>query len=166
MEGGRLKGVHIILVPHENKNALLNRFVSSISPFVAIDFDCSLPHILKGIDSQESIIILEEDGILQALSDVYTLVKQDRPIIINSLNTLKAMAKVSSNGKEWSRRYFKQLIYLTIAGRARSDLMALILHFYKKEELKSLQERSWFKPYESLVDGIWLSSIDGLNQLI
>lgn len=163
MSEGRLRGTHLVIVPLSGRRASLKRFAEGLGRFTAIDLDCSLQQAVEGAEL-EAEGRLEGGGIVEVVSDIYSLGRVPC-LVVNSLNTVQAMARVASRGKEWNRKYFRYLVALTTACRARSELTFFLLTFGRFDELRGLKDKKWFRPYGSLVDAIWILGESGLMPL-
>lgn len=155
------KGVHLIVVPYVGRAELIRRFLSNLGGFVVLDLDCYIPGIASYLPSDGARVLLEGGDLLSAVVDVYSLPKSDSAILVNSLNTVQALARAAFPGKEWNRAYFRHLVYLTAACRARSPSVFLLYNFYRTNEIANMAERKWFRPYRGLVDDVFVLGEDG-----
>jgi len=159
------KGVHLVIVPYVGRSRLIRRFVSTLGSFVALDLDCYFPSFASYLPPDGAQVLVEGGDLLNAIVDVYSLPKSDSTIVVNSLNTIQAFAKVTFPGKDWNRAYFRYLVYFAAACRARSPSVFLLYSLYRTNELRGMNDKKWFRPYRGLVDDVMVLGEGGLTPL-
>jgi hypothetical protein len=158
-------GVHLVVVPLSEKPYLLRRWGSEVGRFTAIDFDCSLLPIFPQGEKGKPKLLLEGGDVLSAIEDIYGLEKGDGPLVVNSLGTLQAVARASGGERDWSRRFFKYVVYLSVACRARSDSSLFIVNSVREGGARDLLRMGWVRLCTSALDGTWVLSEDGLSHI-
>jgi hypothetical protein len=158
-------GVHLVVVPFSERRVLLRRWASGVERFTAVDFDSSLYPLLSPESLRGCRLLLEGGSVLAALKDVYSLERGDDPIIVNSLGTLQAMARASGGQKDWSRRFFKYILYMGVACRARSPSSLFVLNSVREGGVRGLLGAGWVKMCSGAFDGTWILSEGGLSRL-
>ena len=151
-------------MPYAHRRLLLQSWASSLAGFTAIDFDCSLHPLLSDPPLERSYVVLEGKDVLSALVDVYALPKGERPILVNSLGTLRAMAMAAGGEKDWSRRFFRYVAYLTVACKARAGSAFFLLNSFREGNVRHLLGASWVRLCEGTFDGTWILSEEGLSR--
>lgn len=158
-------GVHLVIVPFAERRSLLRRWASGVERYTAVDFDGSLYPLLSPASLDGCRLLLEEGSLLAAVKDVYSLQRSDNPIITNSLGTLQAMARASGGQKDWSRRFFKYVVYMAVACRARAASSLFLLNSVREGDVRSLLGAGWVKMCSSALEGTWILSEEGLSRL-
>jgi hypothetical protein len=158
-------GVHLVVVPFSERRPLIRRWAAGVGRYTVIDFDSSLYPILSPSSSDGCRLLLEGGSLLSALRDVYSLRRSDEPILVNSLGTLQAMARASGGEKDWSRRFFKYVVYMAVACRARAGSSLFVLNSVREGGVRRLLGAGWVKLCSEAFDGAWVLSEEGLNRL-
>jgi len=158
-------GVHLVVVPFSERRSLLRRWASGVGRFTAIDFDSSLYPLLSPTSLDRCRLLLEGGSLLAALKDVYSLQRSDDPIIVNSLGTLQSMARASGGQKDWSRRFFKYVVYMAVGCRARAGSSLFLLNLVREGGIRGLLGAGWVKLCSGAFDGTWVLSEEGLSRL-
>lgn len=158
-------GVHLVVVPFSERRSLLRRWASGVERYTAVDFDGSLYPLLPPASLKGCRLLLEGGSLLSALKDVYSLQRGDDPIIINSLGTLQAMARASGGEKDWGRRFFKYVVYMAVACRARASSSLFVLNSVREGGIRGMLEAGWVKLCSGAFDGTWILSGEGLSRV-
>jgi len=154
-----------VIVPLSERPYLLRRWASAVGEFTALDLDCSLPPLFSSDDLGESEIFLEPGDVLTAVEDVFALPKLAGPLVVNSLGTLQAIARASGGERDWSRRFFKYLVYLTVACKARAGSSLFLVNAAREGGVKALLGAGWVRLCSGSLDGTWMLSEDGLTRV-
>jgi hypothetical protein len=136
-----------------------------LGDFTIVDFDCSLPPILSGPGSKGGKVLVEGGDLLSALIHIYSLPKGEEPIIVNSLGTIRAMARVAVRDRDWSRTFFFYLVLMTVACKARSKTVFFLLNMPSGKGTKDVLGASWVKLCRGSLDSTWILSEGGLSRL-
>jgi hypothetical protein len=158
-------GVHLVVVPFLERRSLLRRWASGVERYTAVDFDSSLYPLLSPASLEGCRLLLEGGSILSALRDVYSLQRSDDPILVNSLGTLQAMARASGGKKDWSRRFFKYVVYMAVACRDRASSSLFVLNSVREGGVRGVLGAGWVKLCSGAFDGTWVLSDEGLRRL-
>jgi hypothetical protein len=161
----RPAGANIVIVPFAQRRALLQQWASAVRGFTALDFDCTLPALLSSEPAEGATVLMERGSVLSALKEVYSLGTIDGPLVVNSLGTLRAMAKEAGGERDWGRRLLKYVIYLAVAGEAKTRSTLFLLNSFRDGRGSYLLGTGWMKVCSGALDGVWLLTEDGLSRL-
>lgn len=153
-----------MVVPFSERPYLMGRWASAVGRFRAIDLDCSLPPLFP--KEQEGFQVLLEGGdVFSAVADIYSLQRSEEPILLNSLGTLQAEARALGGERDWSRRFFKYVVYVATACRARADSTLLLVNLIRESAARAALGAGWLKLCSLALDGTWILAEDGLSRL-
>ena len=161
----RPPGVHLVVVPLSEKPYLLRNWASGVGAFTAVDLDCSLLPLFAEDERKRLHLLLEGGDVVSAVMDVYSLPKCSEPLVVNSLGTLQAEARAFGGERDWSRRFFKHVVYLATACAARADCTLMLVNFIGDRGAKGVMGAGWVKICSLAFDGAWVLSEDGLSRL-
>jgi len=161
----KLAGVHLVVVPFSEKRQLLERWASVVGGFTAVDFDCSLAPLLPRGPQERRRVLIEGKSVLPALVDIYSSTRSDDPILVNSLGTLQAMARVSGGERKWSRLFFRYIVQMTVACKARAGSTLFVLNSFRDGGVRDVLGPRWVKLCTGAFDGCWILSANGLSRI-
>jgi hypothetical protein len=154
-----------VVVPISEKADLMRRWAAAVGAFTAVDLDCSLLPLFPPEELGRLHLLLEGGEVLSAVRDVYSLRKGTEPLVVNSLGTLQAEARASGGERDWSRRFFKFVVFMATACRARADSSLFIVNSVKEGGRRGLLGAGWVKLCSLSLDGTWILAEDGLRPL-
>jgi hypothetical protein len=151
-------GVHFIIVQPGRAQREFLRLVISTGPTLIIDLDgitLNQVHLEKG----EWRLVLSGDEIQATVQEAVNLRQVVSNIVINSVNTLRAICQQKAERKYWQRMFFKHMVLLSAVFGTKERRLYFI-HVDPSMTVREGQVRRGIpcRIYESLGD-VWMFKI-------